>query len=79
MTEFYEVIFMSPCTPRLTVKQVIKQLKNAGFIEINQTGLHLKLFNKEARRTVIVRIHSSKIIAIETLKAIEKQVDITFL
>ena len=56
MTEFYEVIFMSPCTPRLTAKQVIKQLKNAGFIEINQTGSHLKLFNKETRRTAIVPI-----------------------
>ena len=47
---------MSPRTPRLTAKQVIKQLKNAGFIEINQTGSHLKLFNKETRRTAIVPI-----------------------
>jgi predicted RNA binding protein YcfA (HicA-like mRNA interferase family) len=49
-----------PRSPRLTAKQVIKQLKNAGFIKINQTGSHLKLFNQETRRTAIVPIHSSK-------------------
>ena len=70
---------MSPRTPRLTAKQIIKQLKNAGFIEIGQTGSHLKLFNKETRRTAIVPIHSSKVVPIGTLKAIEKQADIKFL
>ncbi len=60
-------------------KKVIKQLKNAGFIEISQTGSHLKLFNKETRCTAIVPIHSSKIIPLGTLKAIEKQSGITFL
>jgi hypothetical protein len=40
---------MSPRSPRLTAKQVIKQLKNSGFIEINQTGSHLKLFNNGTR------------------------------
>ena len=69
---------MSPRNPRLTAKQVIKQLKKAGFIEIGQTGYHLKLFNRETRRTAIVPIHSSKIIPIGTLKAIEKQADIRF-
>ncbi len=70
---------MSPRTPRLTAKQVIKQLKNAGFSEIGQTGSHLKLFNQSTRRTAIVPIHSSKIIPIGTLKAIEKQSGIKFL
>ena len=70
---------MSPRTPRLTAKQVIKQLKNAGFLEINQTGSHLKLFNQETRRTAIVPIHSRKIIPLGTLKAIEKQSGIRFL
>ncbi len=70
---------MSPRTPRLTAKQVIKQLKNAGFAEISQTGSHLKLFNQETRCTAIVPIHSSKIIPIGTLKAIEKQSGIKFL
>jgi hypothetical protein len=34
---------MSPRTPKLTAKQVIKQLKNEGFIEISQTYLIEKL------------------------------------
>lgn len=69
---------MSLRTPRLTAKQVIKQLKKAGFTEIGQTGSHLKLFNQDTRRTAIVPIHSSKIIPVGTLKAIEKQSDIKF-
>jgi predicted RNA binding protein YcfA (HicA-like mRNA interferase family) len=70
---------MSPRTPRLNAKQIIKQLKNAGFTEIGQTGSHLKLFNQETRRTAIVPIHSSKVIPVGTLKAIEKQSDIKFI
>lgn len=70
---------MSPRTPRLTARRVIKQLKKAGFIEIGQTGSHLKLFNRETKRTAIVPIHSSKIIPVGTLKAIEKQADIKFI
>lgn len=70
---------MSPRTPRLTAKQVIKQLKKSGFIEIGQTGSHLKLFNQQTRRTAIVPIHSKKIIPLGTLKAIEKQSGITFI
>ena len=69
---------MSSRTPRLTAKQVIKQLKKAGFKEISQIGSHLKLFNRETRRTAIVPIHSSKVIPIRTLKAIQKQADIIF-
>lgn len=69
---------MSPRTPRLTAKQVIKQLKSEGFVEISQTGSHLKLFNRETRRTAIVPIHSSKVIPLGTLKAIEKQAGIKF-
>ena len=69
---------MSSRTPRLTAKQVIKKLKDAGFIKIGQTGSHLKLFNQKTRRTAIVPIHSNKIIPIGTLKAIEKQSGIKF-
>lgn len=64
--------------PRLTAKEVVKQLKAVGFVEVSQTGSHLKLFNPETRRTAIVPIHSSKIIPTGTLKAIEKQADIKF-
>lgn len=67
---------MSPKFPRLTAKEVIKQLKNYGFIEVNQTGSHLKLFNPQTGRSAIVPIHTGKIISIGTLKSIEKQTDI---
>jgi mRNA interferase HicA len=70
---------MSPKSPRLNAKQVIIQLKDAGFLEASQSGSHLKLFNPESRRTVIVPIHSNKIIPVGTLKSIEKQADIKFL
>ena len=56
--------------PRLTAKEIIKQLKNNGFIQVKQTGSHLKLFNPETKRTTIVAIHSSKIIPFGTLKSI---------
>lgn len=69
---------MSSRMPRLTAKQVIKQLKAAGFVEVSQTGSHLKLFNVETRRTAIVPIHSSKIIPVGTLKSIEKQAGVQF-
>lgn len=70
---------MSSRSPRLTAKEVIQQLKAAGFEEASQTGSHLKLFNQQTRRTAIVPIHSSKVIPLGTLKAIEKQADIKFL
>jgi len=34
---------MPPKTPRLTAKEVIQQLKMAGFLEASQTGSHLKI------------------------------------
>jgi predicted RNA binding protein YcfA (HicA-like mRNA interferase family) len=68
-----------PKSPRLTASQVVKHLKSAGFLEASQKGSHLKLFNPETQVTVIVPIHSSKIIPIGTLKAIEKQAGISFL
>ena len=57
---------------------MIKQLKDYGFIEVNQTGSHLKLFNSLTKKSAIVPIHSSKIISIGTLKFIEKQAGVKF-
>lgn len=67
-----------PRYPRLTAKQIIRKLKTAGFLEVSQTGSHLKLFNPKSRRTAIIPLHSKKNIPIGTLKAIEKQADIKF-
>jgi predicted RNA binding protein YcfA (HicA-like mRNA interferase family) len=69
---------MSSRSPRLTAKEVIRQLKSVGFVEVSQTGSHLKLFNQQTRRTVIVPVHSNRVIPVGTLKAIEKQADIEF-
>jgi predicted RNA binding protein YcfA (HicA-like mRNA interferase family) len=71
-------ISVSQPAPRLTARQFIQQLKSAGFVEVSQTGSHLKLFNQQSRRTAIVPIHGNRAIAIGTLKAIEKQADIEF-
>lgn len=57
---------MSPRTPRLTARQIIKQLKKAGLIEIGLTGSHLKLFNQKTRRTAIVPIHSKRAIVLSS-------------
>jgi len=70
---------MSQKSPRLTSREIIKQLKKYGFIEISQTGSHLKLFNSVTQKTAIVPIHKGKIIPIGTIKSIEKQSGITFL
>ncbi len=65
-------------TPRLNYFEILKQLKANGFIEVSQTGSHLKLFNKKTRRSTIVPIHKGKEIPIGTIKAIEKQAGISF-
>nr|WP_201321476.1 type II toxin-antitoxin system HicA family toxin [Pseudanabaena sp. lw0831] len=59
--------------------KLLNNLKSAGFLEVSQNGSHLKLFNPDTRRTVIVPVHSSKMIPIGTLKAIKKQAGINFL
>ena len=69
---------MSPKSPRLTAREVIKQFKKYGFIQISQTGSHLKLFNPQTQRTAIIPVHKGKMIPIGTLKAIETQSGITF-
>ena len=69
---------MSSKSPRLTAKQVISQLKAAGFLEASQNGSHLKMFNPENRRTAIVPVHSKKVIPIGTLNSIEKQSNVKF-
>ena len=43
-----------PISPR----EMIKLLKNNGFVEVSQNGSHLKLYNERSKRTVIVPCHS---------------------
>lgn len=65
-------------TPRLNSSQIIKILKNHGFIQVSQTGSHLKLFNSISKRSTIVPIHKGKDLPIGTIKAIEKQSGVKF-
>lgn len=42
----------------LTPKEMVKLLKENGFIEIRQKGSHLFMTNEGTKRTVVVPIHS---------------------
>lgn len=42
----------------MTPKEIIKFLKQNGFIEIGQNGSHKKFKNQETGRTVVVPYHS---------------------
>lgn len=46
-----------PMKPR----EIIKLLKDHGFIEVSQNGSHKKLFNENTKTTVIVPIHSKEL------------------
>lgn len=42
----------------MSPKEMVKLLKQNGFVEISQNGSHVKLRNHETGRTVIVPYHS---------------------
>ena len=42
----------------MTPAEMIKHLKKNGFIAVSQNGSHVKLYNSETGRTVIVPYHS---------------------
>lgn len=41
----------------MTAKKMIAHLKKNGFVSVSQNGSHVKLFNPETGRTVIVPYH----------------------
>lgn len=65
-------------TPRIDYLEILRQLKNNGFVEVTKTGSHLKLFNQKTRRTAIVPIHKGRDLPIGTIKSIERQSGISF-
>lgn len=69
---------MSPKSKRLTAKEVIKILLAQGFLEISQTGSHVKFFNPSTKKTAIVPFHQGAELPIGTLKSIEKQSGLSF-
>ena len=42
----------------MTSKEIIKFLKKKGFLEIGQSGSHIKMFNPETGKAVVVPYHS---------------------
>ena len=42
----------------MTPTEMIKHLKKNGFIAVSQNGSHVKLYNSETGKTVIVPYHS---------------------
>ena len=45
----------------LTSKALIKLLKKHGFEKVSQNGSHVKLFNAETNRIVIIPYHSKEL------------------
>ncbi len=41
----------------LTSKELIKKLKKAGFVIVSQNGSHVKLYNADSNKTLIVPFH----------------------
>ncbi len=41
----------------LTSKELIKKLKKAGFVIVSQNGSHVKLYNADTNKTLIVPFH----------------------
>ena len=55
----------------MKAKEIVKKLKEAGFLEVSQRGSHLKMCKGE--KITIVPIHPGRDIPIGTVKNIEKQ------
>lgn len=45
----------------MTAKELIKLLKDNGFIETGSNGSHRKLYNPQTKKTVIVPYHSKEL------------------
>ncbi len=59
--------------PVLTAKEIIKVLKQAGFIEDRQKGSHLILINPTTKFRAVIPIHAGKTINRPLLKTIIKE------
>jgi len=53
-------------------REMVRLLKKNGFVEVSQSGSHLKMFNKRTGKTTIVPIHS-KDLSVSTQNKILKQ------
>lgn len=56
--------------PSLTAKDIIRALKQAGFIEDRQKGSHLVLIHPQSKARTVVPMHAGKTIKKSLLHAI---------
>jgi len=63
--------------PSLTSKQVIRALKQAGFVEDRQKGSHLVLYNDVTNARTVVPVHGGKTIKRSLLFAIISDAKLT--
>ena len=45
----------------ISAKMLVNELRNAGFIIKGQQGSHIKLYNPETKKTIIVPYHNGDI------------------
>ena len=64
---------MSPRLPRLTAKQLIKKLKEHGYVLYSSEGSHQHFIHPHKPGKVTVPVHPGKIIGPGLLKAILRQ------
>ncbi len=64
---------MSPKLPRLTAKQLIKKLREQGYILFETQGSHHHFIHPQKPGKVTIPVHAGKIIGPGLLKAILRQ------
>lgn len=64
---------MSPKLPRVTAKELLRALHQAGWADNRQTGSHLLLRHRDQPGTVVVPVHARKTIKPRTLQNILDQ------
>lgn len=64
---------MSPRLPRITAKELIRFLKQNGFVMHRSKGSHQHFIQPTSGRIVTIPVHPGKIIGPGLLKAILKQ------
>ncbi len=68
---------MSEKLPRVDCQQLIRALKQAGFVEQRQKGSHLHLRRASDNKRVTVPIHKGRTLPVGTLRGILRDADIS--
>ena len=68
---------MSDKFPRATCDDLVRVLKQAGFVEKRQKGSHLTLWRESDKRRVTVPVHPGREVPIGTLRSILRDANIS--